>query len=175
MGDSLESGGPKHPHLSSKAENQAANLETVDPAQSRRQLGDRCSTGDKRRLMRPRAPAAYFETVGVKRWATWRQVWEKRGRQVQNHVAQGTQSQKQVGDKRGTNAESCGPKHPQTSGIHKRRIMRPRASTAYLETVGDKWETRETSLDSGGPDRLEPIWERSVGSCGPEHLQHTGR
>ena len=31
---SLESGGPRHPHLSSKAENQAANLETIDPAQS---------------------------------------------------------------------------------------------------------------------------------------------
>ena len=31
---SLESGGPKHPHLSSKAENQAPNLERVDPAQS---------------------------------------------------------------------------------------------------------------------------------------------
>ena len=31
---SLESGGPKHPHLSSKAENQAPNLERVDPTQS---------------------------------------------------------------------------------------------------------------------------------------------
>ena len=31
---SLEPGGPKHPHLSSKAENQAPNLERVDPAQS---------------------------------------------------------------------------------------------------------------------------------------------
>jgi len=30
----LESGGPKHPHLSSKAEKQAPNLERVDPAQS---------------------------------------------------------------------------------------------------------------------------------------------
>ena len=143
MGDSLESGGPKHPHLSSKAENQAANLETVDPAQSlgERQLGDRCSTGDKRRLMRPRAPAAYFETVGVKRWATWRQVWEKRGRQMQNHVAQGTQSQKQVGDKRGTNAESCGPKHPQTSGIQVQNYAAQSIHSVLRDSggqVGDK-------------------------------------
>ena len=89
-----------------------------------RQLGDRCSTGDKRRLMRPRAPAAYFETVGVKRWATWRQVWEKRGRQVQNHMW---------------------PTESETSGRqagYKRRIMRPKAST-------DKWDT---SAELCGPE-----------------------
>ena len=82
-----------------------------------------------------------------------RNKWETSGVQTQNHAAQSIH--RQVG--------------------YKCRIMRPRASTAYLETVGDKWETRETSLDSGGPDHLERIWERSVGSCDPEHLQHTGR
>ena len=80
------------------------------------------------------------------------------------------QSQKQVGDKRGTNAQSI---HRQVR--YKCRIMRPRAPTAYLETVGDKWETRETSLDSGGPDHLERIWERSAGSCGSKHPQHTAK
>ena len=100
-----------------------------------------------------------------------------------------------VGEKGETSAESCGPGHPEseTSGrqagykrnhaaqsIHRQvgykcRIMRPRASTAYLETVGDKWETRETSLDSGGPDHLERIWERSAGSCGSKHPQHTAK
>jgi len=84
-------------------------------------------TGDKSRLMRPRAPTAYFETVGVKRWETSTQVWERRGRQVQNHVAQSIHRQVR----------------------YKCRIMRPRASTAYLEAVGDKWETREESLDAG--------------------------
>ena len=41
---SLESGGPKHPHFASKAENQAANLERVDPAQSPGE-GDNYETG----------------------------------------------------------------------------------------------------------------------------------
>ena len=118
-----------------------------------RQLGDRCSTGDKRRLMRPRAPAVYFEAVGVKRWATWRQVWEKRGRQVQNHVAQGTQSQKQVGDKRGTNAESCGPKHPQTSGIQVQNYAAQSIHSVLRDSggqVGDKGNKSQTTLSVYG-------------------------
>ena len=82
-----------------------------------------------------------------------RNKWETSGVQTQNHAAQSIH--RQVG--------------------YKCRIMRPRASTAYLETVGDKWETRETSLDSGGPDHLERIWERSAGSCGSKHPQHTAK
>ena len=78
-----------------------------------------------------------------------RNKWETSGVQTQNHAAQ---------------------------SIHRQvRIMRPRAPTAYLETVGDKWETRETSLDSGGPDHLERMWERSAGSCGSKHPQHTAK
>ena len=95
---------------------------------------------------------------------------EKGETSAESHVARSTHSQKQVGDKRGTNAESCGPKNQQTSAIQV-----PRAPTAYLETAGDKWETRETSLDSGGPDHLEHIWERSAGSCGSKHPQHTAK
>ena len=88
------------------------------------------------------------------------------------------QSQKQVGDQRGTNAEPCGPKHPQTSAIQVQNYAAQSTHGVLRDSggqVGDKWETRETSLDSGGPDHLERIWERSVGSCDPEHLQHTGR
>ena len=112
--------------------------------------------------MRPRAPGQ----PGDK--------WEKRGRQVQNHVAQGTQSQKQVGDKRGTNAESCGPKHPQTSGIQVQNYAAQSIHSVLRDSggqVGDKGNKFRFSY----PDHLERIWERSVGSCGPEHLQHTGR
>jgi hypothetical protein len=82
-----------------------------------------------------------------------RNKWETSGVQTQNHAAQSIHRQVR----------------------YKCRIMRPRAPTAYLETVGDKWETRETSLDSGGPDHLERIWERSAGSCGSKHPQHTAK
>ena len=125
----------RHPHLSSKAENQAANRRHQRRAReretTRRQVQIAQSThctGDKCRLMRPRAPTAYFETVGVKRWATWRQVWEK-------------SSQKQVGDKRGTNAESCGPKHPQTSAIQVQNDAAQSAHGVLRDSggqVGDK-------------------------------------
>ena len=79
------------------------------------------------------------------------------------------------------------PAESETSGRpagYKRRTMRPKASTDKCdtsaepcgpETVGDKWETRETSLDSGGPDHLERIWERSAGSYGSKHPQHTAK
>ena len=88
------------------------------------------------------------------------------------------QSQKQVGDKRGTNAEPCGPKHPQTSAIQVQNYAAQSTHGVLRDSggqVGDKWETRETSLDSGGPDHLERIWERSAGSCGSKHPQHTAR
>ena len=91
-----------------------------------RQLGDRCSTGDKRRLMRPRAPGQPGDKCGRKggdkcrimwpRAPRVRNKWETSGVQTQNHAAQSIH--RQVG--------------------YKCRIMRPRASTAYLETVGDK-------------------------------------
>ena len=127
-------------------------------------------TGDKCRLMRPRAPTAYFETVGVKRWATWRQVWEKRGEtSAESHVARST---RRVRNKWATSRVQT--QNHAAQSIHRQvqykcRIMRPRAPTAYL------WETRETSLDSGGPDHLERIWERSAGSCGSKHPQHTAK
>ena len=88
------------------------------------------------------------------------------------------QSQKQVGDKRGTNAEPCGPKHPQTTAIQRQNYAAQSTHGVLRDSggqVGDKWETRETSLDSGGPDHLERIWERSAGSCGSKHPQHTAK
>ena len=130
-------------------------------------------TGDKCRLMRPRAPTAYFETVGVKRWATWRQVWEKRGRQV--HMWPGAPTVRNKWETSGVQTQNHAAQSIHRQVRYKCRIMRARAPTAYLETVGDKWETRETSLDSGGPDHLERIWERSAGSCGSKHTQHTAK
>ena len=65
------------------------------------------------------------------------------------------QSQKQVGDKRGTNAEPCGPKHPQTSAIQVQNYAAQSTHGVLRDSGGNKWETRETSLDSGGPDHLE--------------------
>ena len=136
-------------------------------------------TGDKCRLMRPRAPTAYFETVGVKRWATWRQVWEKRIEKgetsAESHVARSTRRVRNKWETSGVQTQNHAAQSIHRQVRYKCRIMRPRAPTAYLETVGDKWETRETSLDSGGPDHLERIWERSAGSCGSKHPQHTAK
>ena len=50
-------------------------------------------------LMRPKAPKCEGQVTS--------------GRQVYNHAAQGTQSERQAGDKWETSVNSCGPRHPE--------------------------------------------------------------
>ena len=73
---------------------------------------------------------------------------------MQNHVAQGTQSQKQVGDKRGTNAESCGPKHPQTSGIQVQNYAAQSIHSVLRDSGGQVGDKENKFRFSGGPIRL---------------------
>ena len=53
-----------------------------------------------------------------------------------------------VGEKGKTSAESCGPEHPQTSAIQVQNYAAQSIHGVLRGSGGDKWETREASLDS---------------------------
>ena len=109
--------------------------------------------GNKCKLMRPKKPR-----VGDK---CGRQVWETRGRQVQTHAAQGTQSGRQGGDK----CKLMRPKEPRVGD--KSKLMRPEAPR-----VGDKCGRQggdKCKLMQLKKPRVGDKGERSVNSCGPRN------
>ena len=120
---------------------------------SRRQEGNKCS------FLQPRAPTTFLETVGDKGETSVgscgtehpKYPWRQSGKSAEHPLHTGRQSEtsgRQAGHKcrincaakntHNTLADTGGPSWRQVGG--KRRTMQLRASTAYWETLVDKWE-----------------------------------
>ena len=135
---SLESGGRRHPHLSTKAENQAANLETVDPAQS---------PGDGDLLKAPTAEETSVDSCGPEHPQRTSRQWESNGGQPRDKCGREGEDKCSImwpraptvrnkWETSGVQAQNHAAQSIHRQVRYKCRIMRPRASTAYLEAVG---------------------------------------